>query len=120
MTAIPMLVLLIVAVVLGAANLVLRVRGIRKSVLIGVHLLVGIGALEVLVFYLKDANGGEGTPAGSWGNVAAGLLAAAVFIGLISPILGKNSKPLSNSLLVAHVGCGLAGAITAVAWVNGL
>ncbi len=120
MTAAPVLILLAAAVGLGAVNLALRLRGARKSVLIGVHLLLGIGALEVLVFFLKDANGGDGLPAGPWGNVAAGLLGAAVFIGLISPILGKNSKPLSNLLLVAHVGCGLAGAVTAAAWVNWL
>lgn len=120
MTTVPMLALLVVAVGLGAANLFLRLRGVRRSVLIGVHLLFGIGALEVLVYLIKDANGGEGVGAGHWGNVAAAFLGAAVFIGLISPVLAKNSRPLSNALLAAHIGCGLAGAITAAAWVSSL
>ena len=56
MTAVPVLALLTIAVVLGVVNLVLRFRKQRKAMLIGAHLLFGIGALEILVFFLKDVN----------------------------------------------------------------
>ena len=119
MTAVPMLLLIAVAVALGVVNLVLRLRKQRKAVLIGAHLLFGIGALEILVFFLKDVNSGEGVPAGAFGNAAAGLLAGALFIGLISPILGKHNPKLSSLLLVAHVACGACGAAMVLAWISG-
>ena len=119
MTAVPVLALLTIAVVLGVVNLVLRFRKQRKAMLIGAHLLFGIGALEILVFFLKDANSGEGVPAGAFGNAAAGLLAAALFIGLVSPVIGKHNPKLSSLLLVAHVVCGACGAATVLAWVSG-
>lgn len=119
MTAVPMILLIAIAVVLGFTNLVMRWRGQRKSILIGAHLLFGIGALEILVFFLKDMNSGEGAPAGAFGNIAAGLLAAALFVGLISPILARHNPRLSSLLLTAHVACGLGGAATVVAWVSG-
>ncbi len=120
MTTFPIVAILGAAVAAGAVNFGLRLRGQRRPMLIGLHLLLGIGGLEVLVFFLKDINGGEGVPAGPWGNIAAGLLAIAVFIGLLSPIVAKNSRPLSNALLVAHVASGALGAITAFIWMNSL
>ena len=116
MTALPIILIQLVAITLGGANLWLRFRGIRKPILIGVHLLAGLAALELLVFYLKDVNNGEGLPAGPYGNVAAGFLAGAAFSGLISPILGRRSKLWADSLIATHVGCGLLGAVTAIAW----
>ncbi len=120
MTTVPILAILGGAVALGAVNLKLRLEGQRKPVLLGIHLLLGIGALEVLVFFLRDANGGEGVPAGPYGNIAAALLAMAVFIGLLSPIVAKNSRSLSNALLVAHVASGSLGAVTALVWASRL
>ena len=119
MTAVPMLLLITITVALGVVNLVLRLRKQRKAFLIGAHLLFGIGALEILVFFLKDVNSGEGVPAGAFGNAAAGLLAGALFIGLISPILGKHNPKLSSLLLAAHVACGAGGAATVLAWISG-
>jgi len=119
MTAVPMMLLITVAVVLGVVNLVLRLRQQRKAFLIGAHLLFGIGALEILVFFLKDMNSGEGVPSGAFGNAAAGLLAAALFVGLISPVVGKHNAKLSSLLLVAHVACGAGGAALTLAWVIG-
>ena len=111
MGTIPIVAIIGAAVVAGVYNLTLRLRGQRKATMIGIHVLLGIGALELLVFLLKDVNDGEGIAAGRYGNIAAGLLALAVFIGLISPIVAKNSRPLSNALLVAHIASGSVGAI---------
>lgn len=118
-TTLPIVLTLIAAVALGGINLRLRFRGIRMPALIGVHLLLGLGSLIVTVYFLKDANGGEGLPAGPYGNVAAAFLGLAAFSGLISPILGRRSKLTSDVLMAAHAGCGLAGAVTALAWVGG-
>ena len=118
MTSLSIFIILIAAVALGGANLWLRFRGVRKPVLIGIHLLAGLASLEVLVYYLKDVNGGEGMPAGPFGNVAAALLGLAAFSGLISPILGRRSKLTADMLVGTHVSCGLLGAVTAIAWVT--
>jgi hypothetical protein len=120
MTTLPIVAILTAAVSLGGYNLFLRQRGIRKPVLIGVHLLFGLGALEVLIYFLKDANGGEGQPAGSFGNVAAAFLALAAFSGLLAPILGRRSRLTSNVLMATHASCGIAGFLTALAWVSRL
>jgi hypothetical protein len=116
MTSLPIFLILIAAVALGGANLWLRFRGMRKPVLIGVHLLAGLASLEVLVYYLKDVNNGEGSPAGPFGNVAAAFLGLAAFSGLIAPVLGRRSKLTSDLLVGTHVSCGLLGAVTALAW----
>ena|SRR5664279_6498842 len=118
MKSLPIIVILIAAVSLGGVNLWLRLRGVRKPVLIGIHLLAGLASLEVLVYFLKDVNSGEGVPAGPYGNVAAALLGLAAFSGLISPILSRRSQLTSNVLLATHTSCGLAGAVTALAWVG--
>ena len=116
MTSLPVILIQVLAIALGGANLWLRFRGIRKPILIGVHLLAGLAALELLVFYLKDVNNGEGLPAGPYGNIAAAFLAVAAFSGLISPILGRRSKLWADGLIATHVGSGLLGAVTAIAW----
>ncbi len=118
MPTIPLFAILAGAVALGVTNLVFRLRGKRKENWLSLHLLLGIGALATVVFLLKDANGGEGVSAGPYGDVAAAMLALAVFIGLISPIVGKDSRALSNALLVAHVASGLGGAVTAAVWIS--
>ena len=120
MTKLPIVAILLTATALGVANLMLRFRGRRKPVLIGVHLLTGIGALEVLVYYLKDVNSGNGLPPGAYGNVAAAFLGAATFIGLVSPVIGRKSPQLSNWLLAGHMSCGIIGVTTAIVWVTGL
>ncbi len=117
MPKLPIIVLMIAAAALGAANLRQHFRGVRKPLLIGAHLLLALGALEVLVFYLKDANSGEGLPAGTFGNVAAALMAAAAFAGLLTPVLGRKSPQYANMTLTAHVGCGAFGLLAATLWV---
>jgi hypothetical protein len=103
---------------MGAANLTLRLRGKRNETWLNIHLLLGIGALAMVVFLLKDVNGGEGVSAGAYGDVAAALLALALFIGLVSPIVAKDSRTLSNALLVAHIASGLCGVAGAALWIG--
>ena len=116
----PFLALPLAAMALGLVLLVFRLRRIRKPMLIGLHLLLGLGALELLVVMLKGAPGNEGLPAGDFGDVAAGFLALAAFIGLLTPILGRRSRLTANAMLVAHVSAGLAGVLLCIAWASGL
>jgi hypothetical protein len=118
MPTVPLFAILACAGALGATNLAFRLRGKRKENWLTLHLLFGIGALAMVVFLLKDFNGGEGVSAGAYGNIAAGLLALAVFIGLVSPIVAKDSRALSNILLVAHIASGLSGVLTAAFWIS--
>ncbi len=120
MSGSPIVLILIAAVALGGYNLWLRLRGLRKPMVVGAHLMAGIGSLVVLVFFLKDANAGEGIAAGPFGNVAAAFLALAVLSGLLGPILGRDSRQIANALLAVHATCGAAGFVTALAWFNRL
>jgi hypothetical protein len=116
MTGVPVIIFLSAAVALGLFNLVMLLRRDRKAVAIGLHLLLGLGGLMALVFFLRDASNGEGVPAGAFGNVAAGLLALAAFSGLVGPLVAPRSKPAAYLLLAAHAGCGLAGFLACLAW----
>ncbi len=116
----PFIALPLAAMALGLVLVVLHLRGIRKPLLIGLHLLLGLGALEVLVVLLKGAPGSDGLPAGDFGNVAAGFLALAAFIGLLTPILGRRSRLTGNAMLLAHVSAGVAGVLLCIAWASSL
>ena len=116
----PFLALPLAAMALGLVLVVLHLRGIRKPLLIGLHLLLGLGALELLVVMLKGTPSSDGLPAGDFGDVAAGFLALAAFIGLLTPILGRRSRLTANAMLVAHGSAGLAGVILCIAWASGL
>jgi hypothetical protein len=117
MQMLPFLVLPLAAMALGLVLLVIRLRGMRKPLLVGLHLLLGLGALELLVVLLK---GSPGLPAGDFGNVAAGFLALAAFIGLLTQILGRRSRLTANAMLLAHGSAGLAGVLLCIAWASSL
>jgi len=119
MTAIPALVFLTAATVLGVylGFLYLR-RIVRKPVLIGVHLLLGAAGIEMTVMLLRGTPGGEATPAGTFGVVAAGLLALAMVSGLAAPLLGRRSRQTANIMLSTHAGIALAGFALFLAWMT--
>ena len=116
----PFVLLPLGAMALGLALAVLHLRGIRKPVLIGLHLLLGFGALELMVVLLKGTSDSDGLPAGDFGNVSAGFMALAAFVGLLTPILGRRSRLTANAMLLAHGGAGLAGVLLCMAWVSSL
>jgi len=117
---VPVIPILGGAAALGIGNLVLRLLGKRNSMLIGAHLLAGIGALSATVVILKGSTGDDGAPAGSFGNVAAGLLALGLFIALVRPLVAKDSRLISNALLAAHIACGAGGGLAVVLWASSL
>ena len=116
----PFILLPLAAMALGLVLAVFHLRGIRKPMLIGLHLLLGLGALEIMVVLLKGTPSSDGLPAGDFGNVSAGFLALAAFIGLLTPILGRRSRLTANAMLLAHGSAGLAGVLFCIAWASGL
>jgi hypothetical protein len=118
MSITPLVLLPLATLVLGFVLVFNLIRGKRTSVLIGFHLLLGLGTLEMVVILLKGWPMGDAIPAGEYGNLAAGLLALAAFFGLLRPIIGRDSTFKSNAMLVVHGSLGLVGVLLCMAWLS--
>ena len=114
----PTIILPFATMFLGFILVLLLIRGKRKSVLIGLHVLLGLATLEMVVIMLKGWPIGDAVPAGEFGDVAAGALALAAFFGLVRPVFGRGSKLMSNAMLMAHGSAGLAGVVLCIAWLS--
>jgi hypothetical protein len=119
MHLIPALVLLTASVALG---LLLGWRYLRrernKPALIGVHLILGAAGLEAMAMLLRGTPDGTLIVAGTLGNAAGLLLAAAMISGFASPMIGKRSPRRTGTIaLASHAGVGAAGFILFLAWV---
>jgi hypothetical protein len=120
MPVFPFILLPLSAMALGVMLAICHLRSIRKPMLIGLHLLLGFGALELMVVLLKGTPNGDVLPAGDFGNVSAGFMALAGFLGLLTPILGRRSRLTANAMLLAHGGAGVAGVLLCMAWLSSL
>jgi hypothetical protein len=80
---------------------------------IGIHLLLGAGALEQLVILLP---GLEATHSRATGVTAAGCLALALALGLVTSLWARGSRQASNIMVAAHAGVGAAGFLLFLAW----
>ncbi len=108
MAALPPTLFLTIAAGLGLYLGWLYLRGIRrKPVMIGLHLLLGAAGLETMVMMLRGLPNGETSAAGAFGGIAAGLLAAAMFSGLIAPMLCRGSRRTANLVVASHWVAGL-------------
>ncbi len=114
MTLLPVTLIQIAAAISGIVVGVLYLRHVRKPVMIGIHLLLGAGALEQLVILLP---GLEDTHSRSTGVTAAGCLAAALALGLVTSLWARGSRQASNIMVAAHAGIGAAGFLLFLAWV---
>jgi len=116
--AIPVVVLFGAAVCLGLILGLQYLRGVRsKPVMIGMHLLLGAGGLEVMVMTLSGAPDGTVMWTGTLGRTAAGFLAAALFIGLLTPMVGRRSRQTMNVALATHATIASVGFVLLLAWV---
>ena len=120
MSTAPMVLVLMAAAALGAYNLWLWLRGERRPVLIGAHLLLGVGGAEALVAYLHQSGLTDDDPARQTVKLALLLLAGSIFTGFAAPLLGKNARGAANALLAAHVCAGLAGIFIVLTFVSRL
>jgi hypothetical protein len=116
-TVIPVLILLSVAVVLG---IVLGLQYLQRErsppVLIGFHLLLGAGGLEMLAMLLHGTPDRRILPAGALLTAAAAMVMAAMFSGLIAPMVGRQSRRTMNVALLIHTLVGLTGFVLLLAW----
>jgi len=114
MSRLPVVVLALAATALGAYLLLMYFRRERRPVAIGFHLILGFGALEMMVFVLRDL--GDLAEPGHDSNIAVGLLTLSAFLGLTMPMLARRSKSWALPMLAAHTGVGAAGVIGALYW----
>ena len=120
MPALPAVLLLTGAVVLGlllGRDYLRRVRS--KPALIGFHLLLGAGGLEVTVMLLRGSPGGASLPAGLLLKGTAGLLGFALLSGLVAPMIGRRSRGTMNVALAVHVTAAASGFLLCLAWFVG-
>ena len=117
MNAVPVLVILTAAVLLGLYLLLLYLRGDRRPVLIGFHLLLGLGGLETLVMLLHGTPDGAAAPEGTLGQTAAVFLVVAVITGLSAALL-RRSRLMANLVLAAHAGTASIGFLLVLYWVS--
>ena len=117
MNALPSILLVTAAAALGAYLLLLWFRGVRKPVLIGVHVLLGLGAAESLMVFLRMSDIPDESPARRIVLIAAGCLAGALFAGFLAAVIGKGARLAGNALLAVHVISGLAGFVIVLAFV---
>ncbi len=120
MTALPVVLLVTAAAALGAYLLLLWFRKMRKPVLIGFHVLLGLGGAESLIVFLHTTGLDDDAPARRLALVAGAFLAAAIASGFSAPLFGKTYRIAANSLLAAHVFSGLAGFLIVLAFVSRL
>jgi hypothetical protein len=118
--AIPALVLLSAAVCLGVIMGIQYLRHVRsKPVMIGIHLLLGAGGLEVLAMMLRGAPDGSTIHGRSVAVAAAGLLALALMAGIAAPMIGRRSRRTMSVALATHAGIAAAGFLVLLAWAIG-
>lgn len=117
MTLLPVGLTLVAAVLLGLVLGVQYLRRIRRPMVIGVHVLCGIGALEQLVIQLHGTPGGDVTPYGRFGDALALLLVGSIASGFISALLVRHSKRVAEAVLVTHALVGAAGFGVFLVWV---
>jgi hypothetical protein len=118
MTTLPVVILVTAAAALGAYLLLLWFRNARKPVLIGFHVLLGLGGAETLVVFLHGSDLGEGSAARRVVLIAGAFLAAAIASGFLAPVIGRSYRVAANSLLAAHVASGLAGLLIVLVFVS--
>ncbi len=117
MTAIPVIVLLSAATALGIYLLLLYFRGVRKPVLVGFHLLLGVGGLEQMAILLHGAPNGEPARGGPL-PLAAGLIAVSLIAALTGALVARTSRRTAEAFLAAHITLGSAGLLVLLGWVS--
>ncbi len=121
MIALPSLLLVTGAVLLGIYLGIFYLRRVRpKRILLGAHILMGLGGVEQLALLI------HGTPNGamaseSFVKAAAGLFALSIFAGFTAPILAQSSRRQNGEImLAAHAGLGIAGFVLFLVWLSNM
>ncbi|MDN3566313.1 hypothetical protein ACFQY5_25110 [Paeniroseomonas aquatica] len=108
--------LLAATVALGVILGILYLGRVRKPLLIILHLLLGAAGIESLFVLLHWTPAGLVLPAGAAGPWAGGLLAAAMFLGLVARLWGRRAPAKAELLLATHAVAGVAGLLVFLSW----
>jgi len=82
-------------------------RGVRnRPMLVGIHLLLGLGSVEVLAVILRGAP--NAAPVADRGGIllAAGLLVCALLSGLAVPLIARPVPDAAGMSIATHAGIG--------------
>ncbi len=119
MIILPALLLVTVAVAFGIYLGLLYLRRVRpRKILLGAHILLGMGGLEQVALLIHGAPSGVILKAGAFGTAALGLFALAMFSGLTAPLLGQKSRRNGEFMLATHAFVGLAGFVLLLVWIS--
>jgi hypothetical protein len=121
MVALPSLLLVTGAVLLGIYLGIFYLRGVRpKRILLGAHILMGLGAVEQLALLIHGAPSGV-MASESLVKAATGLFALAIFSGFTAPLIAQSTRRQNGEImLAAHAGLGIAGFVLYLAWISNM
>lgn len=117
MTAIPVILLFLGTAAVGLYLGIGYLKGWpRRPALIGVHILFGIGGLEVMATLLWGPT--ADVPVPTLGAAAAVAFVATMFIGLLAPMVGRRSRQTMNVALSLHAAAALSGIGLLLIWIS--
>jgi hypothetical protein len=119
MRALPVLVLISIGICLGLYMGWQVWQGRKnKPVMIGIHFLMGVAALEILVMLMAGGPDGVEMPGANLAQIAAGCIAGAVVIGIIAALTARYSRVAANISLIAHAASALTGFGFLIYWAS--
>lgn len=89
----------------------------RNAMVLGAHILLGLAGFETLIVLMHGLEEGA---ARNGGQVALGLMALALMLGLGGPVLAKEQPGMRGMMLAGHAGVGAAAVLLGIAWAAGL
>lgn len=112
--------LLAATVALGVILGILHLGRRRKPLLATLHLVLGAAGIELLLILLHWTPAGITLPAGPTAAWAAGLLAAAMALGLFARLSYRHAPGRAEAMLGAHAAAGVAGLLVFLSWASRL
>lgn len=108
--------LLAATVALGILLGILYLGRRRRPTLATLHLVLGAAGIELLLLLLHGTPAGITLPAGPAAAWAAGLLAAAMALGLFARLGYRRAPARAEAMLGAHAAAGVAGLLVFLSW----
>ena len=121
MPLLPPLMLLTVTVGLGVYLASRYLQGQRnRPALVAIHLLPGIGALELIALLLHGAPDGTTPMTTGPGKAAALMVMLALLVGFLAPaLLRERPRSAMTAALALHALCGLSAFVLLAVWAAG-
>ena len=110
---------LVATVIIGTILGLFYLKGIRKPVLIGTHIIVGMAGLEQLAVTLGGSPRGSVMGLHSFGVMAGLLFALALPFGILAPMIGRQSSSKGGAMLAVHICIAVTAFVLFLAWASG-